>query len=288
MITIALSGGLGNQMFQFVTGYALARRHGVDLTLDRFLLDRDQHRSYALDRWKLSADSITAVRVRSGGSRFPFAYRVARRLSWLFHRTEHIASYRSGYDSAVDGCGASAYLEGYFQSWRYFDQYHDEVCNLFTPRLPLSDQSLAVLDRIRQAESVSVHVRRGDYVSNRRTSLMHGACDVEYYQRAIQHITRRQSRVEFFVFSDEASWAAQNLEFEGPTTVVSRTRPADVHEDMVLMQACKHNIIANSTYSWWSAYLNANRSKIVVAPNRWFAGSTDPGSDLVPIDWVRL
>lgn len=288
MITIALCGGLGNQMFQFATGYALARRYGVGLRLEVSLLSKDEHREYVLDRWDLMNASLVTLKAMKGTSPIPIMHRVTRRLSSVLGGTRHVAIYRSGYDESVAGCGPSAYLEGYFQSWRYFNQYHDEICNLFKPGRPLSEESLAMLDRIRHTESVSLHIRRGDYVSNSRTNAYHGVCDVNYYQRAIQHVSSIVEHLELFVFSDEPAWAAQNLKLGLPATIVSRSHAPDVHEDMILMQMCKHNIIANSTYSWWSAYLNANRSRVVVAPLRWFLSSNDPGTDLIPTNWIRL
>lgn len=135
---------------------------------------------------------------------------------------------------------------------------------------------------------MSLHVRRGDYVSDARTHATLGVCSLDYYRAAVRYIADHVEAPEFFVFSDDIAWAQANLELGHPCHYVDHNRGAESYNDMRLMSLCRHHIIANSSFSWWGAWLNPRADKVVVAPARWFAGGNRVVDDLFPPGWVRL
>ncbi len=143
-------------------------------------------------------------------------------------------------------------------------------------------------EMIQSFKSVSLHIRRGDYVSNKVTNQVHGVCDLNYYSHAISYIAERISNTHLFVFSDDPEWAKGNLKTEIPTFFVDNNRADKDYEDLKLMRQCKHNIIANSSFSWWGAWLNQNAGKIVIAPKKWFNDKSINTKDLIPEKWIRL
>ena len=135
--------------------------------------------------------------------------------------------------------------------------------------------------------AVSLHVRRGDYVSDPKTKAILGVCSLDYYRAAIAHIAERIESPAFFVFSDDIAWAKANLEIPFPCEYVDHNQGQQSYNDMHLMSLCKHHIIANSSFSWWGAWLNPRKDKIVIAPENWFANNED-AKDLIPPESVKL
>ena len=288
MVITRLSGGLGNQMFQYAAGKRLATRLGVGYRLDLSLFETLQcatPRRYALDVFALDDPIASPEEVR------PFLPRRGVR-SWLdrlggrrrtYYRERHFH-----FDPAVLELGGDVCLEGYWQSERYFADIAGLIREAFRFPEPRSGPNLELGRRIRDVVAVSVHVRRGDYVADETTHRWHGVCGIDYYRRAIEHIAERIERAEFFVFSDDPAWAQANLKFPTAVTFVDHNPPERGFEDMRLMSLCRHHIIANSSFSWWAAWLAVNGDKIVVAPRRWFATDELDASDVCPADWLRL
>jgi hypothetical protein len=138
------------------------------------------------------------------------------------------------------------------------------------------------LDQVRSGNSVSVHVRRGDYARNPQASKFHGVLNPEYYLQALSHLTRKYGSLEVFVFSDDLEWVRGNIRFDAPTHYVEGNARDASHIDMLLMSNCAHNIIANSTFSWWAGWLNARPGRTVVAPLQWFADKATDTRDICP------
>jgi hypothetical protein len=179
-------------------------------------------------------------------------------------------------------------LKGYWQSPKYFAPIENMIRRDLRVRTPLSGENKAIAGRIGDSVAVSLHVRRGDYVTSEITSQYHGTCGAEYYYKAEQLLRDRLGRFILFVFSDEPAWAEANLRFASSTVFVRHNGPDQHHEDMRLMSMCKHHIIANSTFSWWGAWLCQNPEKIIVAPKNWFREAGHRTDDLIPPDWIRL
>ena len=157
----------------------------------------------------------------------------------------------------------------------------------FTFRLPLENKNAELAKQINQVNAVSLHVRRGDYVNNPKTTATHGLCSLDYYQASIRYVAERVQQPHFFIFSDDIDWVQSNLKIDFPCVYVQHNRGAESYNDMRLMSLCRHHIIANSSFSWWGAWLNPRSEKIVIAPRKWFANQTDV-QDLFPAGWVTL
>jgi hypothetical protein len=216
--------------------------------------------------------------------------RVLRRLrldrpegDWPIYREPHFE-----FDPAVPELQAPCYLDGYWQSERYFSDIAGVLRRDFTARAPLNRQNEALAAGIDVVNAVSLHVRRGDYVDDPTTNRFHGICSPDYYERALAFIIARAGMPELFVFSDDQQWARANLRFSVPMTFIDANPPDRGHLDMYLMARCRHNIIANSSFSWWGAWLNPSSEKIIVAPQRWFSNSGHDTRDLIPPSWARL
>ena len=295
MIISNLVGGLGNQMFQ----YACARSLSLELDLPlKFSTDTfsayNAHNGFELARvfgLKLGiASGEDLVGLIGWGRSFPLARRALakRPLSWLAgHRflcEPHFKYWSALREHAREG----GYLHGYWQSERYFACHAAHIRADFKFRDDLRGANLRIAHSIGQRTAISVHVRRGDYVSNAKTLAVHGTCSLEYYQAAIDTLLQRCPGALLVAFSDDPQWVSQVLQPRYPDMVlVDHNKGAESFNDMRLMSMCRHHVIANSSFSWWGAWLNPIPDKMVIAPSRWFANGTDPG-DLIPDGWERM
>lgn len=292
MIIVNLIGGLGNQMFQYATGRALSLRLAQPLRLD--ISDFDgygSHQGFELSRvFACNPEIATDEEIRDLlGWR---ASRAARKLllrpgfRWL--QGDRLAvDPHFHYWPEIMGLSRNTYLAGYWQSERYFGEACETIRADFTFRLPLSKQNAELAERIGQTTAVSLHVRRGDYVSNAKANAAHGLCSLDYYRAAILYMAAHVERPEFFVFSDDIAWARSNLMIDFPCCYVDHNQGAESYNDMRLMSLCRHHIIANSSFSWWGAWLKPHPDKSVVAPKKWFANGNNV-KDLFPSGWVSL
>ncbi len=293
MIIIKLNGGLGNQMFQYAFGRAYSLKCDIDMKLDITWFEKipntDTQRSYELHIFSLPVSLASSNEIRNLKgfiSFFPdkFFKLLHRRFPFLsgLYCPEKCYSF----DSSILRCGNRAYFEGYWQSYKYFDSIRDIILKDFTYRLPISQKTQQLEKKILQSRSVALHVRRGDYVSNTQANSYHGVASLIYYKDAISYISKRIEEMQLFIFSDDIAWVKEHLDIDMNVLYVDYKKNA--FEDIYLMSKCKHNIIANSSFSWWGAYLNENESKIVIAPKQWFTDLTIDTSDLIPSEWVRL
>jgi hypothetical protein len=292
VIISKIIGGLGNQMFQFAAGYALAKKHGVPLRLDtEDFANYRLHQGFELDRvFELKADIANEADFsRVLGWRKPDVIRrmLSRpRLSFL-SAGRFIVEPHFDYWSGIESVGSECYLTGYWQTEKYFQSVAQEISKSFCFREPLRDRNIEWEQMIRGSTSVSLHVRRGDYVSNATTNSAHGTCGLDYYRSAIEKIVSQVDSPRFFVFSDDIPWVVDNLKIAQPVHYISNNVGKYSYIDMQLMTLCRHNIIANSSFSWWGAWLNDGCDKIVVAPKAWFSGKSSP-KDLYPDTWQVL
>ncbi len=250
MIIIKLTGGLGNQFFQYAYGRSLSLRQNKNLILDTSWYKGRLNRHYMLDLYNIEA----------------------REASWLtrFFKKKEI----------LEDTG------GNWHSEKFLSEYADHIKKELTLKNPLSAQSEDFLRHIQSVNSVSIHVRGGDYIRGSK-SAYHSICPPEYYAAAIKLIQEKIPAPHFFIFTDDLSWTQEHIEFPTPHTVVSETENPP-EEELALMSACKYNIIANSTFSWWAAWLNRNPEKIVVAPSKWFTDEKINSSDILPASWIRI
>lgn len=286
MVIVRLHGGLGNQMFQYAVGKSLSSKLGVPLGLDIRDLTKGEttndftFRKYELNYFSIEGEVFLSSPSFLGGFFFKYFSKYKRYVEPSFY-----------YDSSFNKLKDNVYLDGFWQSEKYFNNIRSELVNDFQINKPfsLSEYNCNLINRIQSINSVSLHIRRGDYVSNSEAAQVHGVCSLEYYFLAIEYILNYTENPKLFIFSDDILWAKDNfdhlnLEIE----FVEGNLGDDSYIDLHLMRLCKHNIIANSTFSWWAAWLNQNSSKIVIAPKTWFNSGSIDSRDLIPPNWIRL
>jgi Glycosyl transferase family 11 len=291
MIIVQLKGGLGNQMFQYAAAFALARAHNTQLVLDTTFLHKSAN-GYTKREFELAVFSLTAQLPTDAQAalfqsmeqptiweRFKFKFLSKNKIyaEPHFHFDPHMLQQQDG-----------TYLNGYWQSEKYFLDVESKLRKEFVFKSVPSERNAELLTHIINENSVALHVRRGDYLNKAITAGHHPVCSVEYYDMAIHEVINKVSEPIFYIFSDDVDWAMQNLKLPADTVYVNHNTGAASFEDMRLMSHCKHHIIANSSFSWWGAWLAKHANQIVIAPKNWFANATVDTKDLVPSNWIRL
>lgn len=289
MIIVRLTGGLGNQMFQYAFGLTLAEKHNSELKLDlSFYSDPVMNippRTYDLDIFNISAGIATDEEITGFAKRVK--YNLAdRALNRVFGvKKSHIREPHFHFSESAYNSPDNVYLSGYWQSTKYFHDIEARLRKELSFREPPSEAAKPILEEIENSESVCVHVRRGDFVTNS----FNGLYGREYYDKGAEVIQRSKNDLSFFVFSDDIPWCKQNLKFDGKTTFVDDDfEPVKFRDDLRLMSRCKNFIIANSSFSWWAAWLNEDTTKMVVTPPSW---ATDPSidkSEMYLPGWIRI
>jgi len=291
MVISNIIGGLGNQMFQYAFGYTVSKEKNAVLKLDISGFASYGLRAYQLNLYNLSSilasdDEIQNLKGRKENL-FAKIIRKTKKKPVSFKNTYYKEPHFN-FDENVFKLKGDFYFEGYWQSEKYFQNYRKELLEIFSLKNELHIQSKRYQQSICTTNSVSLHIRRGDYVTNLPTNTFHGTCDLSYYQKAVELMEKKINKPHFFIFSDDLDWAKDNLDFIDQITFVELDKEVPDHEEMYLMSQCKHNIIANSSFSWWGAWLNKNPNKIVIAPIKWFNDLSIDTNDLIPEDWIRL
>jgi len=291
MIIVKLIGGLGNQMFQYAAGRNLAIKNNTILKLDISGFKDYKLRNYDLGRFKIlediaTSEDLSGVIFPSDGS----IHKVRKYLKIKIADVQHIQFIKeqeNDFQPEILTLGDSIYLDGYWQSEQYFSDIKDVIRKEFTVKGVPDPINESYLGKIIDCESVSVHVRRGDYVSNPTTAQVHGFLGLEYYQMALDIILEKIDEPHFFVFSDDPDWAERNLKPDAPIAYIKHNG-AKNYEDLRLMSTCKHHIIANSSFSWWGAWLAPDENKTVIGPSRWFSDKDYNDQDRMPENWLRV
>ena len=286
MIVVKLIGGLGNQMFQYAFGRYLSIQHNTNLYCDIADLQNKNlghiHRNFSLDGFNLQAAIYNLNDQKSGKEIF-----FKKLFSSPKNKLKTISEKRLHFDKEIGNAVDNIYLNGYWQSPLYFEKIEDIIRKDFTFSIPLSKGAEQFLLKIKASNSVSIHVRRGDYVNNPETLSYHGICDISYYKKAIEIIKDRVSTPTFFIFTDDPEWVKQNFSLSDDIILVSNASFSQF-DDLQLMSACKHAIIANSSFSWWGAWLISNPAKTVIAPLKWLQNDSIKTDDLFPKTWMRI
>ena len=286
-----IEGGLGNQLFQYAAARSLADRLQCDLALDLRGLAENGDRPFQLDLYRIRATQADAQLLETlPSTRFSTVARIHASISLTFPSIFGFPVFWPrdfSYDSRFDRISRPVFLVGYWQSERYFTWNRTRLLMDLEPVRPLIAEN-AVLTHIRSTQSVALHIRRGDYVSNVAANKFHGLCDMDYYHRAIMNLKRILTEFEVFVFSDEPEWAKRNLQLDVSTHYIDSHSEGNGFIDLELMRNCKHHIVANSSFSWWGAWLCESVGQHVHAPMQWFADPNTNTSDVVPSRWNRI
>jgi hypothetical protein len=295
MITIKLTGGLGNQMFQYALGRSASQKLQSDFQLDISGYANQvgvASRQYALDIFNIRENFAKDDEI-SSLVKFFRAYKLGKILLYVYNylplryrqyvKEPYYHFFAKIFDISID-----SYLEGYWQSEKYFKDVEDILRQEFILKSSIQGTlDTKFMHQIQSTNSVSVHVRRGDYVTNKSTNQIHGTCSIEYYEKALSKIVETVSDPHLFIFSDDIEWAQEHLKLDYPVTYVSNGTYPD-YEELFFMSVCSHNIIANSSFSWWGGWLNNNPGKIVIAPKKWFLDPSYDPKDLIPNGWITL
>lgn len=293
MIATVLMGGLGNQMFQYAAGRGLALQRGVELVISTSALSLKRRnetlRKYELDNFRVFAKRCHAAQERE----LVLACRLGR-FSRLLTPWNVQAERAAKFDPLLLESPDGTVLRGYWQTERYFEHCRQSVARELTPVEPLPPAHEAWRQRMLSGPSVSVHVRRGDYVTMASAASFQGALPMTYYQAAIARIQQIESAPVCYVFSDDPAWCKLNLAFsECEMHHVSAELASSGTQDLVLMRSCSHHIIANSSFSWWAAWLSGidkGNGGAVIAPRQWFAGAAGRvgAANRFPSHWELL
>lgn len=288
MIITKINGGLGNQLFQYAAGRALAHHHQTDLVLNlswfKNIPGSNTHRHYQLDLYPIVARIANPEEVASLRM---YQDRFLRRIPFLSKKWHHALEKGFQFDPHFYSHPDNTYLDGYWQSSLYFESVQAQIREELQPIAGPGLENQSLIDQIRATNSVAIHIRRGDYVSNSAANQYHGICGLEYYQNAIKRMQASVPNPHFYIFSDDLDWAKKNLLISDPAVFVGHNSGDQAFQDIRLIAECQHQIIANSSFSWWGAWLNPNPNKIVIGPKKWFAVSKNT-STLFPEHWIAL
>ena len=280
MIIIKIKGGLGNQLFQYAVGRALALHHRLPLKLDLTIFKTYKLHRYLLDQFAIKAEIATEDEIIKLKGRNNVLFSALRKAG-LVKRKSYLKEKRSSYFDASVFKNDDVYLDGYWQNELYFSDIREELLRDLISISSMSDLGVVYMEGIKKSNSVSLHVRRGNYLNLKNFNVL----DINYYMKAVEYMRKNVEKPTFYIFSDDLEWCKNSLGFLDNCIFVDSTKTEI--DDLKLMSFCKHNIIANSSFSWWGAWLNQNCKKTVIAPKGWLLN--DPGSSNVILsDWVKM
>ena len=288
-----LQGGLGNQMFQYAIARALSERYQVAFTLNRTWFDTPQE--CATPR-QLQLDLLKIKDIQFTSEPFPVKPNKLQRMLQNIMPIGSLIYYQKNafdFDPKILNIKRihrrNLYLSGYWQGYSYIKSIRIALQQEFQTVSTISNAYQAHLQEISSTESVMVHIRRGDYVHSLAAAKIHGARPLSYYLKAIQELVAKKPNAHFYIFSDDLPWAKQALPESIRKTFIENAPSSDAAaQELQLMFACKHHIIANSSLSWWGAWLKQDLNGLVYTPDRWINDHTLELSNLLPSEWQRI
>jgi hypothetical protein len=287
MIITKLIGGLGNQMFQYAAGLELAKKWNVPLKIDVTHLNKNSNGVYTQRQLELSIFNLPiniANETEINLFQDSFLSKLLYRYLGIKNKYQVVNEIGQTFNSNFYNLSKNTYLNGFWQNQNYFKNSKNEVLNSFTFNQKIID-SCNEFEKQLLPNSVSLHVRRGDYVTLSSANQFHGLCSIEYYANTVNYIENKlNSNLNIYIFSDDVEWCKQNLNIKN--CIYLKTTSAA--QDLYLMSKCEHNIIANSSFSWWGAWLNQNNNKIIIAPKYWFNGVESENLGILPENWITF
>ena len=293
MVIAQLNGGLGNQLFQYAAAKALSLYHNVPLYLDASQYERDLlpdlevPRSFELYNFSGIKEPIISSTELATIPELANKKSILQKLIPRHKQSIYTERYYH-FDPNFFKAGNKVLLKGGWQSHRYFSAYQLQLQNILQLKESLVSAVKEKGKELKNIDSVAVHIRRSDYLRKKVIYEWHGVMDKEYYIEAIQHIRNQYPSLKVFYFTDDPDWVEQELLPLNEGELVSQKFSKTPYEDLYLMSQCRHNIIANSSFSWWGAWLNIHPNKMVIAPKRWFNKGPKDTQDLYPEGWIKL
>ena len=286
MIVVKLMGGLGNQMFQYAAARSLSLKKKTNLYLDHSFFDTAStgvtYRKYELTAFNLIVNQANSFQL------FPFLLikkypSLKHLLSFTYVKEPYIK-----YIPDILKKYKNIYLDGYWQSEKYFAEKEQTIRKDFEFKNSFTEANHECAKKIKNCNAVAVHIRRSDYITNPQINSTHGTCTIEYYTNAINLLKSKFQNLNFFFFSDDMDWTTLHFVSIENSFFVNHNKNEDSFHDMHLMSLCNHFIIANSSFSWWAAWLGLDNEKVVIAPSKWFITNEHNTKDLLPKGWIKL
>jgi hypothetical protein len=294
MVTVQLNGGLGNQLFQYAAGKALSLHHNVPLQIDVSWFHKGElhylevPRDFELYNFLGVTDPIIHTNpAPQAESRTYLERKITSKIFPAYKKAVYIEPF-CHYDSNFFKSKKSVVLKGQWQSEKYFSNNESFFKNAFRLKKDLIENSIAKAKHLASKESVAVHVRRADYLRLKIILEWHGIMTEDYYRKAFKILDERLSVYEVYYFTDDPAWVQNNLLSIKEGEILSGSVNQTHYDDFHLMSHCRHNIIANSSFSWWAAWLNNNSDKIVIGPKKWFDQGPKDTQDILPESWIKI
>lgn len=295
IILTKLKGGLGNQLFQYATGRLLSNKTDRELFLDVTgfsapVSNTDTVRQFDLEKFNINAKILPPEEVQK--IKNPYGI-ISKGIRYFKHKVLNLHYYDFEplfFESAQKRISKNKniYIEGYFQSEKNFLGIREILLQELSLKEEFkSKEFIRLQSEIESKNSVSVHIRRGDYIKNPGVTKYHGICSLKYYQNAINKVKESVVNPVFYFFSDDPVWVSENVDLNENSKIIS-DKNLSAPEELILMSTCKHNIISNSTFSWWGAWLNKNYDKLVIAPTPWVEKSPSPHKNIISETWIQL
>lgn len=283
-------------MFQYAFGRALSCKLNTEVVVDSSFFNNINDEVTTKRELDICNFQVTLreVSIPDLKSLKPFRYRIVNAILYklglnCLQNSHYFFENQIGYNRSISRIKNNCFISGYWQSYKYFNEFDEIIRNDFSFPSISNSNTLNVYSKINNSNSVSIHIRRGDFLNNSLNNI-HAVCSLDYYNSAVKFIQSTEFNPFFFIFSDDIEWAKVNFKLESNCFFVDGSISKSSFQDLQLMSVCKHNIIANSSFSWWAAWLNANPKKVVVAPKLWYNDNNlnNQTVDLIPTSWVRL
>lgn len=290
MIIVKISGGLGNQMFQYALGRSVSIKNNTELKLDISHYCDSKNREFSLNKLNISLNIVSPKELSHVDFPVKGLIKNVKKKIVKPYRKEiqyYVENEKFVFDPHVFTDLNNIYFDGSWQNPNYFKDIREFLLPDFSLKNKLVDE---IFDNIckSNSNSVAIHFRRGDYIANPKTNKVHGTCPFDYYNRAICKISSFIKNPFFVIFSDDIEWVKTNFCLEYDHVYIDSKFQLDDTEELSLMRLCHNHIIANSTFSWWGAWLSQNESKMVVCPNKWTNIEKYKTENIMPQEWISL
>ena len=285
MIYVRIRGGLGNQLFQYSAARSLADRLNVNLGLDTREYNAGSPFEMGLKHFNIRAEFNPKGLIKhrkNGFSKYILDIALGN------HKNVYKETNLS-FNNLFHSLPNKTYLKGYWQSEKYFENNQKNIFKDLQLIAPQSKKNIKTLENISKTNSVSLHIRRGDYVTNSAYNMKHGTCSLDYYKKSVDYLSKSLNKnFTIFAFSDDPEWVFKNLKLPMDIQFIEHNSSKKNYEDLRLMSQCNHNIIANSSFSWWGAWLNRSQKRTIISPKKWYADKNIKNIDIIPNNWVKI